>query len=149
MQPQRTELSSTRAGDKAELFVVPRDQVQMAWPHIAAFIGRVKDAPWSLGDVRLSLMEAKAQAWGMRCGSDVLGFWITRIDNTYTHKYGLVWITAGDGIDVGLPAYRETIEPWFWSQGCEWIEFQGRKGWKRMLPDYEETAVILRKNRGL
>jgi hypothetical protein len=119
----------------------------MAWPHIAAFLGRIKDAPWSMDDVRLALLEAKAQAWGMRSGDEVLGFWITRIDNTYTHKYGLAWIVAGDGLDVGMPAYREVIEPWFWSQGCEWIELQGRKGWKRVISDYEEVAVILRKRR--
>lgn len=119
----------------------------MAWPHIAAFIGRITDAPWSLEDVRLALIDAKAQAWGMRSGDDVLGFWITRIDNTHTRTYGLVWITAGDALHAGLPVYREIIEPWFWSQGCEWIELQGRKGWKRVMPDYEETAVILRKIR--
>lgn len=119
----------------------------MAWPEIAASIARIKDAAWSLEDVRRSLLDARAQAWGMRSADEVLGFWITRIDNTYTRKYGLVWITAGDGLDVGLQAYRDVIEPWFWSQGCEWIEVQGRKGWKRVLPDYEEIAVILRKRR--
>lgn len=143
-QSQRTERSSTCAG--AELFVVPSDQVIYAWPEIAAFIGRIKDASWSLEDVRVSLMEAKAQAWGMRT-SEVIGFWITRIDNTHTHKYGLVWIVAGDGLSVGLPVYRDVIEPWFWSQGCEWIEVQGRKGWKRVIPDYQEQAVVLRKYR--
>lgn len=89
----------------------------------------------------------RAQAWGMREGERVLGFWITRIENTWTKKYGLVWICAGDGLEIGMPAYRETIEPWFWSQGCEWIDIQGRKGWKRVLPDYEDIAVVLRKRR--
>lgn len=76
-----------------------------------------------------------------------MGFWITRIENTLTKRYGLVWIVAGTGLDEGLPFYRDTIEPWFWSQGCEWIELHGRKGWKRVLPDYRESAVVLRKYR--
>lgn len=130
----------------AELFVVPSAQVALAWPEIEKHISRVKDVPWSLADVRRELEEARAQAWGMRT-DHVLGFWITRIENTWTAKYGVVWITAGDGLDIGMPAYREVIEPWFWSQGCEWIDIHGRKGWKRVMPDYEEIAVVLRKRR--
>jgi hypothetical protein len=139
--------TSTHDGAEAQLFVVPRDQVAYAWPEIASHISRIKDAEWTLGDIRRSLDEGFAQAWGMRTAERVLGFWITRIDNTYTHTYGLVWILAGEGIEAGLAAYRQFIEPWFWSQGCEWIEIHGRKGWKRALPDYEERAVILRKYR--
>lgn len=131
--------------DGAELFVVPSEQVGIAWPEIERHISRVADVPWSLDDVRHELEERRAQAWGVRDGDLVLGFWITRIENTWTNKYGLVWITAGDGLAIGMPFYRDVIEPWFWSQGCEWIEIHGRKGWKRVLPDYDEVAVVMRK----
>jgi hypothetical protein len=50
-------------------------------------------------------------------------------------------------LELGLPVYREVIEPWFWSQGCAWIDINGRKGWKRVMPGYEEVAVTLRKYR--
>lgn len=130
----------------AELFVVPRDQVRLAWPEIERCISRVDKAPWDVEDVLQELEEGRAQAWGMRDADRVLGFWITRIENSYTRKYGVVWITAGDGIDIGLPVYRGVIEPWFRSQGCEYIEIHGRKGWKRALPDYSEVAVVLRKD---
>lgn len=127
------------------LFVVPRDQVPLAWPEIERCIQRVENAPWTLEDVRRELEEGRAQAWGLRDSERVLGFWITRIENTWTAKYGLVWIVAGDGLDIGLPVYRGVIEPWFREQGCQWIEMNGRKGWKRVLPDYNEVAVVLRK----
>lgn len=133
------------AGGSAQLFVVPSAQVRAAWPEIERCLSRVQDVPWDLVDVQLELEEGRAQAWGMREGNRVLGFWITRIENSWTHKFGVVWITAGEGLDVGLPAYREHIEPWLWSQGCEYIEIHGRRGWKRVLPDYEEAAVVLRK----
>jgi hypothetical protein len=129
----------------AELFVVPISQVDAAWPEIARHIQRVTDVPWTLDDVKHDLEEGFAQAWGMRRGEDVLGFWITRINNTHTRKFGVVWITAGEGLEAGVPAYRDAIEPWFWERGCEWIEIHGRKGWKRVLPDYGEVAVVLRK----
>ena len=106
----------------------------------------MKDVPWTLSDVRKFLEEGKALAWGLRADK-VLGFWITRIEGEYSAKYGLVWICAGDGIDLGLPVYFGVIEPWFWSQGCEWIDVNGRKGWKRVMPGYDEVAVTLRKYR--
>lgn len=105
----------------------------------------MEDAPWSLEDVRDDLERGYAQAWGMR-DTEVLGFWITRIENTFTTRYGVVWITAGAGLEIGLPAYA-VIEQWFWDQGCKYIEIHGRRGWKRVLPDYEEIAVVLRKVR--
>jgi hypothetical protein len=132
---------------RSDLFCVHRHEVAAAWPDIERCISRVRDVPWSLADVRGFLEDGRALAWGMRDGPAVLGFWIVRIEESYAAKFGLVWICAGDGLTVGLPAYREVIEPWFWSQGCEWIDINGRKGWKRAMPGYEEVAVTLRKHR--
>ena len=130
-----------------ELFVVPPEQVGIAWADIKRHISRIENAPWDLNDVLHDLMRAKAQAWGIREDGQVTGVIITRIENTFAHRYGLTWIAAGSGLDAGMPFYREVIEPWLWDQGCEWIDLCGRKGWKRALPDYEEVTVTLRKYR--
>lgn len=131
----------------SDLFCVRREEIPAAWPEIERCISRVRDVPWSLSDVRRFLEEGKALAWGLRGRDRVLGFWITRIEESYAAKYGLVWICAGEGLEEGLPVYAAVIEPWFWSQGCEWIEINGRRGWKRVMPGYEEVAVTLRKYR--
>ncbi len=129
---------------EAELFVVPRAQVPLAMPVIRMHLERVGNVPWTIEDVEQELLAGRAQAWGIR-DTEVLGFWITRIENTYTHKFGVVWICAGTGLDVGVPAYRNVIEPWLFDQGCKYIEIHGRRGWKKVLPDYDEAAVVLRK----
>lgn len=124
-----------------------REEVPAAQSELTRHLERVTPRAWDIEDVIQELEEGRALAWGLRRGPEVMGFWITRIENTWTRKYGLVWIVAGTGLDEGLPFYRDVIEPWFWSQGCEWIEVNGRKGWKRVLPDYDEQAVVLRKMR--
>lgn len=129
-----------------ELFVVPRSQVEAAWPEIERCLARVGDTPWSAQDVKHDLLAGRAQAWGLR-QVEVLGFWLTRIENTSTARFGVVWITAGDGLHEGLPLYRDVIEPWLWEQGCKWIEIVGRRGWKKVMSGYEEVAVMLRKYR--
>ena len=129
----------------AEIFAVRREEVAFAWPEIEKHICRVENAPWSLADVRRELEAGRSQAWGIRDSGRVLGFWVISINTSWSSKFGLVWIAAGDAMDIGLPLYREFIEPYFRSQGCEWIDINGRKGWKRVLGDYSEISVVLRK----
>lgn len=128
-----------------ELFCVPPDQIEIAWPEIERHISRVEDIDPQ--DVKADLLSCKAQAWGLR-DSHVLGFWITRVELRRGRKYGVVWACAGDLIKAGLiDTYRSVVEPWFWSEGCEWIEIHGRKGWKKLIPDYCERSVVLEKRR--
>ena len=102
----------------------------------------VESPGWGREDVRLALKNREAQLWGAREGDSIVGIWVTRIENSYTKRWGLVWITAGVGLDnVGL--YRSHIEPWFKEMGCEFVEIVGRKGWKRIFPDYDEKGLIL------
>lgn len=128
-------------------FVVPREQVEEAWPVIADIVSRVTDAPWTLDDVHADLAEGRAQAWGMREQGEVRCVLITRVENTHTRCYGVLWIAAGSGIVEGMRLFREYIEPWFFDeQCCEWIEIHGRKGWARLLADYQQRAVVLSKD---
>lgn len=132
----------------AEPFVVPSDQVEAAWPQIARIVSRVTDLPWSLDDIKTELAERRAQAFGIREGSEVLGVVLTRIESTPSRKYGLIWIAAGSGLTAGFKMLRDYIEPWLFDEmGCEWIEIQGRKGWERLMPDYQFAGLTLRKHR--
>ena len=140
---RQIEPSSTHV--EAELFVVPVSQLSEAFPSIQYWLSLAIRPDWTIDGVREDLEQGKAQAWGMRRGNTILGFWITRIEVAYGKKYGLVWITCGTCLHEGVPLYRETIEPWFKSLGCQWIEIIGRKGWKKILDDYREDAVVLRK----
>lgn len=143
MRTQLTQIKPSSTPAEVEIFVVPVSQLNAALPEIRAWLLTV-EADWRIEDVEKDLREGKAQAWGAR-DTRVRGFWITRIEESFGKTYGLVWICAGDVLERGLDLYRETIEPWFKSKGCEWIEINGRKGWKKVLPDYEEVSIRLRK----
>ncbi len=132
----------------AEAFVVPSNQVELAWTQLVPIVSRVTDLPYSLDDVRRELADARAQCFGLRMGAEVVALIVTRIETTPSHRFGVVWIAAGTALDQGMEFYRAEIEPWLFNeQHCEWIELQGRKGWRKLLPDYEEPAVVLRKFR--
>lgn len=38
-----------------------------------------------------------------------------------------------------------TFEDWARQEGCSYIDVYGRRGWKKVLPNFEEKAVLLRK----
>jgi len=129
-------------------FVVPRDQLESAWPTIADIVSRVTDVSWTLEDLKADLADGSAQAWGMREGREVRCVLVTRVESAFGERYGLLWIAAGSGIVEGMRLFREYIEPWFFDdQDCSRIEIQGRRGWARLLQDYEERAVVLSKYR--
>lgn len=132
----------------AEAFVVPSDQVEVAWPEISRIVSRVTDLPWSLDDIKTELLERRAQVFGIREGTEVLGVVLTRIERTPSRTYGLIWLAAGSGISAGFKMLREYIEPWLFDEmGCEWVELMGRKGWQKLMPDYEFAGITLRKYR--
>lgn len=131
--------------EQDQIFVVPREQVLDAWPDLCEMIRRAQGGQdWEPEDVLEALEQGHAQAWGIR-GAPIRTLFITEICQPHTHRFGRVWICAGEHIESGLLMYRSHIEPWFIEMRCEWIEIVGRAGWQKVLPDYRKQAVILRK----
>lgn len=105
----------------------------------------VEGADWLPSDVREALESAQAQLWGSHDEGRVLGIWITKLEQVGARRRGLLWIAAGTALDDGLELYRRYTEPWFKAKGCDYSQIIGRKGWKRVLPDYSEAGIILEK----
>lgn len=128
--------------DSPSVFTLQSSEINDNWHWIEPFLRRIEDPGWDALDVRRELLNGKAQLWGM---ADPIptAIWITRIENSYSRRWGLLWIAAGDSLAEGLELYREHTEPWLMSQGCEFVEVAGRKGWAKVLPDYEQSAVVL------
>lgn len=141
-QEQQTEYLFISAG--AELFTLQSEAVGAYWPVIAKLLMKVKDPEWTLDEVFESIKDKKSQVWGMAIDGEIKGIWITKI-MCNRETYGLVWIAAGAGIEQGLPLFLAHTESWFKELGCKYVKVVGRRGWKRMLPDYIEHAVELRK----
>lgn len=55
-----------------------------------------------------------------------------------------IWLAGGD-MDELLEAEKQVCE-WAKTQGCTSMEIIGRKGWERVLKDYNPTATVLTKD---
>jgi hypothetical protein len=131
--------------ERCSVFTLQSYEIDDHWFWIERLLKRVENPDWTLNQVRTELRAAKAQAWVMGDGrSTPVGVVITRIENFHETRWGLVWIAAGDGLEHVPPMLVE-IEKWFRAMGCGRSEIAGRKGWQRVLPDYEFKAVVLSK----
>lgn len=111
---------------------------------VVNFLLMVDDPDWTTDEVFEAIKDQEAQVWGVVYRQEILGIWITRIQNTSKAKYGLIWILAGRDVPMGLELFKQ-CEDWLREMGCKYIEMQGRPGWKRIMPEYKQKYVVLRK----
>lgn len=129
------------------LFALQSYQIDEWWPAILPLIKRAEErqVEWNADLVRMRLLEAQAQFWGIEKEGNLVGAFVTTIEEGASGLMGRVWIAAGHLSD-GLDYYREIIEPWFREKGCRYIVIDGRVGWKRILKDYENyTAQLIKR----
>lgn len=125
----------------AEVFTLQSYDIAPNWHLIEPFLKRVESRDWTCEFVKSELEAARAQLWGFQ-DTRVRGVWITRIEG----ERGLVWIAAGEDLKRGLQLFREHTEPWLKSKGCTYVQIVGRRGWEKVLHDYENVGIVLVKD---
>ncbi len=97
----------------------------------------------TLEDVFQQAHAGQAQLWGYARNGQVEFAAATRVHEMAQGKLCSIWIGAGAGTHDVFREVNAEIERWARSIGCYALEIVGRKGWKRVLPGYEEEAVVL------
>jgi hypothetical protein len=127
------------------VFTLQSDEIESAWGWIERFLSKVPSYDWTVPDVKRDLLSAKAQLWGLIGEKPLVqGIVVTRIEDYYEKRYGVIWIASGSGIEEGMPLL-DHIEKWFIYRGCGFSQVVGRKGWGKVLPGYEERARVYTK----
>lgn len=129
-----------------KIFTIQPYEIADNWGWIESFLERVEEPVWGVDDVRSALENCEAQLWGFGEDGKPLGIVVTRLGKIGETPSGLVWLAAGDRIECFVDVLRNYIEPWMREKGCKVVEINGRRGWKKILPDYtERTTVFARK----
>lgn len=116
----------------------------MLWPYVEPLI-RAAAEKQNLSDlavIKHDLFNGGALLWVVWNGYDIKAAAVTQCAIANGDKF--CTITACGGYDskewlpliAGLEAYAK-------QEGCRATRIMGRVGWKRLLPDYHEIAVIL------
>ena len=139
---------STASCSKAELVAVPPDGVDGLWviaePLLA--LGASWSRKVSLEDVRERLGAGFGQLWLVfdPATSVVLCAFVSElVDYPSGYRAGRVVLLGGGSLERWRH-FLPRIEQWAKQEGCRALEIVGRRGWKRVFPDYEhgETTIV-------
>ena len=119
---------------------ISTDEIMEIWPRIDDLVWRaIKRSPdYTLDDVYQSLVTQHRQLFATWPEIDTIC--ITSIEIRPAAKVLVIWWKAGVLHDDWRLMLQAT-ENWGRSMGCSRIEFRGRKGWQRLLPDYRTETL--------
>jgi len=132
-----------------KLIAVSSDNIETAWDDVKKYIGDgldYADGKFKPEDIKRSLLERDMQLWVAYNveKQSAVGCGVTQILVYPQEKRIMFFLAAGD-TSSDLLGLLEPIYDWGRQQGCSAVELYGRKGWTKLLKDYEQIHVVLRK----
>ena len=127
------------------LSTLQSDKIEGSWNEIEPLVKRVLnkiDLYYTIEYIKESLLRAEMQLWTSLEGTQIKSICITQIQIHPKYKFLNIVMQAGQLASV---EHLHQIEQWGKSQGCTRVKLTGRRGWKRVLPDYKETLIKLEK----
>lgn len=108
------------------------------WHEIEPLLNRIESTDTPLSSIKADIEQRNAQVWCI--GDPIECVWVSRIEQNQDHRFGVVWLGAGD---LRMIDGLAITERWFKAIGCKYSQIVGRRGWKKLLPEYQEKAVTL------
>lgn len=92
-----------------------------------------------------ALRSAEMQLWCAYDQDKMIMAGVTEVSQSPRAKVCLLYLCGGTELASWVD-FRRYVEQWAVEQGCAKARIVGRKGWRRLFPDYEERAVVLEKD---
>lgn len=128
---------------------VPAADIGRVWPHVEALVTEgcsYSGGRWLAEHIRAFLQAEKMGLWVAHDGQKAQAVAVTEI---ITYPTGLracgCVLMAGENAKDWLPAMKTELEAYAAALSCDLTEMGGRKGWQRLLPDYQWTGILLEK----
>jgi hypothetical protein len=132
----------------AELVCVDPKRVQEIWPTVTLLLRRatVRTGLSAFADIERDVLAGDALLWiavsgeGSALAIDAVAS--TRLQQTDAGSVCVITACAGNNMSRWLPLISG-IENYARDEGCARVRIFGRKGWLRVLEEYEESYIIL------
>lgn len=146
---KQTELSKQSLLDKVYFSGVTIDILDLILPKCEDLLKEAVKTTYGridYDDLKLSLYKGEQQLWIVGQGTNILACSVTEIVLYPKLKVCKINICTGSGHSRHQwQSYITEIENWAISQGCERIESLARKGWSRVLKDWEVSHYFIEK----
>ena len=124
------------------------DDVEYVWEKVEPILARV--IPHSEGELETDdildlVTEGSMQLWIVAENKEIIAALVTQII-TYPQKRILRLVSlAGEDFDK-FKHFLDIVESFAIQKGCTALELWGRKGWKKLLPEWNSEYIVYTKD---
>jgi hypothetical protein len=120
------------------------EQFQFYWPAIRKELDTVKHL-WEIWNTKESIYEGvvngSTQCWAIGSHETVYLVAFTTMMYYPANKIFKILLLCGNNMEPHLETIDATFEKFAMDNGCKYIEFRGREGWKKKRPAYQHHGT--------
>ena len=133
-------------GSTLDTYIVEKHEIDIVWNDVKDLIAKTSDELLNENDVLQSLQTGEYILWiGTKPDSDAIVVALTVEYRYYPrHKMCQVVTIAGERMSDWIGDLY-MLEDWAKAQGCAYMDMYARRGWKKVLKEYKEDCILLRK----
>jgi hypothetical protein len=115
------------------------------WTVAEPYLVKAVEGDFDIDVYRKSILSRDMQLWSAVKDGKFVAFMVTEIIQRPRKKICNIQLAGGVGVKDWI-RHMPKIEEWAASEGCDAIEtFTSRKRWTRLLPEWSEAGVTIRK----
>jgi len=133
-------------GSTLDYYIVEKHEINTVWNDVKDLIAKTNDDVLNEKDVLEYLKAGHYILWiATVTNSDAIVAAMTVEYVHYPrHKMCRVVTIAGDRMSEWIGDLN-MLEDWALAQGCAYMDMYARRGWKKVLKEYKEDCILLRK----
>lgn len=130
----------------AELVCVDPQRIREIWLHVSPLLRAAcrRTGLNAFSDIEADVLAGRSLLWVAWDGHAVEAAAATVLINSEIGKVCVITVCGGSGMKRWLPLIGQ-IENYAKNEGCTRVRIYGRKGWLRVLDDYEQKHIIMDK----
>ena len=124
---------------------VDRELVETVWPKVKHFIDpAVRVGDWSFEAIEKEVLDGSAIMLVALDGEKFIAVAVIQIWETHRGRLCVILASGGKQLHRWKD-FMALVEDYARKQGCSCVRLYGRKGWKRIFPDFAEPWITLEK----
>ena len=127
--------------------IVQPEDIPYIWDQVAPLLDRVREhteGELETDDYLGELSDGNMQLWIATENNGLHSIMVTQIA-VYPQKKVLKIISMAGSEFSRLYEFNDMVESFAIKTGCSGMELWGRKGWKKLLPDWESNYIVFTK----
>lgn len=141
--------TGTNKNKQMKAGIVGLDDVPYVWEEVAPLLQKAvkrSEGELSTDDVLEHIQNQTFQLWVAIVEEKIIMAMVTQFIDYPRKRVLRVLSIGGENFSVLHEKFNPMVESFALENGCTSLELWGRKGWKKMLPDWESKYIVFTKD---